>query len=99
MVAVLSAVAMSNVTPPGPAGAERLTVNVKVVVPASPSARETSSMERFGRGGAPHPAVLMTMSSIPTHSSLPVAFVVMTRSWTSDWLLTAAGSTTQTFVT
>ena len=39
---VVLAVAMSNVTPPAPAGAERLTVKVKVVVPALPSFCETS---------------------------------------------------------
>ena len=31
------------------------------------------------------------MSSTPTHSSLPVALLVMTRSWTSGWLSAAAG--------
>jgi hypothetical protein len=36
---------MSNVTPPGPAGLERLTVKVKVVVPALSSAFETSLTE------------------------------------------------------
>ncbi len=41
-VAVSSAVAMSKVTPPGPAGAPSDTVNVNVVVPALPSASETS---------------------------------------------------------
>ena len=39
------------------------------------------------------------MSSTPTHSSLPTAFVVMIRTWTSDWLFTAAGSVTLTGVT
>src|SRR5690242_14079088 len=40
---------MSNVTPPGPAGAERLTVKTKLVVPALPSFRETSFTVRLGR--------------------------------------------------
>src|SRR5262245_8478503 len=39
---------MSNVTPPAPAGLERLTLNVNVVVPALPSACETSLIERLG---------------------------------------------------
>lgn len=44
-VAVLSWVAMLNVTPPAGAGADRLTVNVAVVVPAFPSVTETSLIE------------------------------------------------------
>ena len=40
---------MSKVTPPGPAGAERLTVKVKVVVPALASFWETSVTVRLGR--------------------------------------------------
>jgi hypothetical protein len=45
VVAVLSAVAMSKVTPPGPAGAERLTVKKAVTVPASPSVTVSLSIE------------------------------------------------------
>jgi hypothetical protein len=37
---------MSKLTPPAPAAAERLTVNVKVVAPALPSLCETSLIER-----------------------------------------------------
>ena len=48
VVAVLSAVAMSNPTPPAPAGTLRLTVNEKVVVPALPSFCDTSLMESDG---------------------------------------------------
>src|SRR2546423_15399743 len=48
MVAVLSAVAMSKDTPPAGAGVERLTVNVKIVVPELPSFCETSFMESVG---------------------------------------------------
>jgi len=48
-VAVPLAVAMSNVTPPGPAVADRLTVKVAVVVPALPSTMSTSSMVSVGR--------------------------------------------------
>ena len=39
------------------------------------------------------------MSSTPTHSSLPVALLVMTRSWTTGWLSAAAGRLTLTGVT
>src|SRR5690349_12985168 len=39
---------MSKVTPPGPAGADRLTVKVKLVVPAFPSFSETSLIVRLG---------------------------------------------------
>ncbi|MCY1380391.1 hypothetical protein D9M69_682080 [compost metagenome] len=43
------AVAMSKVTPPGPAGSLRLTVKVKLVVPALPSDEVTSLMVSVGR--------------------------------------------------
>ena len=95
-VAVLSAVAMSKVTPPAPAGEERLTVKVKVVVPALPSFCETSLSERL----IPGITVPVTeMSSTPTHSSLPTAFDVITRTCTSGWLSAAAGSVALTDVT
>ena len=42
---------MSKVTPPAGAGADRLTVKVKVVVPALPSLSETSLIVRFGTAG------------------------------------------------
>ena len=48
-----SAVATSKVTPPGPAGAERLTTKLKVLVPASPSAWETSLTFTVGTGIPP----------------------------------------------
>ena len=48
-MAVPLAVAMSKVTPPGPAGVLRLTVNVALVVPALPSASVTSLMVSVGR--------------------------------------------------
>jgi hypothetical protein len=44
---------MSKATPPGPAGAERLTEKVNVVVPALVSAWETSVTVRLGRATAP----------------------------------------------
>src|SRR5215471_10163281 len=47
-IAVFSAVAISKVTPLAPAGAERLTVKVKVVVPELPSFMETSLTVRLG---------------------------------------------------
>ena len=43
------AVAMLKVTPPGPAGALRLTVKVKLVVPALPSLTVTSLIVRKPR--------------------------------------------------
>src|ERR1044071_9474109 len=49
-VAVLSAVAMSKLTPPGPAGDDRLTVKVKAVVPPLPSLALTSLIVRVGGG-------------------------------------------------
>src|SRR5688500_11269793 len=49
-MAVPSAVAISNVTPPADAGADRVTVKVNVVVPALPSLNETSLMLRNGSG-------------------------------------------------
>ena len=51
VVAVLSAVAMSKVTPPAPAGAESETVNVAVTVPEFPSVTVTSLIERAGTTG------------------------------------------------
>ena len=46
-------------------------------------------------GGTP----VTEMSSMPTHSSLPGASVVMTRIWTTAWLFAAEGSVTLTGVT
>ena len=48
MVAVPSAVAISNVTSAPCAGADKLTVNVAVVVPLFPSITVTSLIDRFG---------------------------------------------------
>src|SRR5262245_4503672 len=47
-VAVLSAVAISKVTPAAPAGGERFTTKLNDVVPAFPSLAETSVMVRLG---------------------------------------------------
>src|SRR3954454_14583480 len=67
---------MSNVTPPGPAGADRLTVNVKLVEPASPSLSETSLMVRF----TPATALgVSEQSSTARPSSAPVASVSLQR--------------------
>ncbi len=74
---MLSAVAMSNVTPPAPAGAERLTVKVKVVVPAFPSLRETSLTVSDGSPGTP--CGVIEKSSTPRPSSAPEAFVSVQR--------------------
>ena len=60
--AVPSAVAMSKVTPPAGAGAKRLTVNEKFVVPVSPSFWETSLSERLM--AVPPPCGVTEKSSI-----------------------------------
>ena len=52
--------------------------------------------------GAASPTIgvpVTEMSSMPTHSSLPTASVVMTRTLTIGWLFAAAGSVTLTGVT
>jgi hypothetical protein len=43
---------MSKVTPPTPAGSDRLTTKVKVIVPLLPSLSETSLMVRLDWAGA-----------------------------------------------
>src|SRR6058998_2781729 len=63
---------MSKVTPPGPAGVERLTVKVKLVVPAFPSLRETSLIVRLG--GTTDWGV-REKSSTASPSSAPAALV------------------------
>src|SRR4051794_26241040 len=68
---------MSNVTPPGPAGAERLTVKGKLVVPALPSFKETSLIVRLGRTTAP--LGVREKSSTARPSSAPVASVSFQR--------------------
>src|SRR5688572_31320143 len=64
---------MSKVTPPGPAGAVRLTVKVKLVVPALPSPRVTSLIDRPGVTGPP-PCGVRAKSSTARPSSAPLAF-------------------------
>src|SRR5437762_2738653 len=66
---------MSNVTPPASAGLERLTVNVKSLVPPLPSVNATSLMVRLGgalqslmaevelRGGVPELTVGVVKSA------------------------------------
>ena len=81
-----SAVAMSNVTPPASAGAERLTVNVNDVVPELPSFSDTSSIERLGtatefRGfGAPAvkslPLLSVSVAPLPARRSDVEALIV-----------------------
>src|SRR4029453_6999747 len=46
--------------------------------------------------GAWSAPLVIEMSSMPTHSSLPTALAVMIRTWTSGWLSTAAGNWTST---
>ena len=45
------AVVISKVTPPAPAGTDRLTVKVNAVVPALPSAADTSLTRNVGNAG------------------------------------------------
>ena len=55
-----------------------------------------------GAGGGAvqgEPKLATSMSSIPTHSSWPIAFVVITRTWTSGWSSAVAGSVARTGVT
>ena len=68
---------MSKVTPPGPAGAERLTVKVKVVVPALPSFSETSLIVRLG--SAATALGVSEKSSTARPSSAPVASISFQR--------------------
>src|SRR5215203_6882304 len=63
---------MSNVTPPGPAGAESVTLKVKVVVPLLPSICDTSLIERFGIGVPP--CGVKEKLSTASPSSAPEAF-------------------------
>ena len=70
-MAPLSCVAISKVTPPAPAGADKLTVNVNAVVPALPSFVETSLIVRLG-SAAPGLGV-SEKSSTARPSSAPVA--------------------------
>ena len=65
-------------------------------MPESPSA--TLPLPTLITGVEPTPAATTLMSSMPIHSSLPAAFVVMIRSSTSAWLSTAAGRVTDTGV-
>ena len=73
LLAVPSAVAMSNVPPPAEALCERLTVNVNVVVPAFPSFKETSLIMRFG--SVERPCGVTERSSTETPWSFPASFV------------------------
>src|SRR5689334_17912490 len=67
---------MSKVTPPAPVGAERLTVKVKLVVPAFPSFKETSLIVRLGRTTE---AGVSEKSSTARPSSAPLASVSFQR--------------------
>src|SRR2546423_12360347 len=68
---------MSKVTPPGPAGALRLTVKVNDVVPALPSFNDTSLIVKFGKATAP--LGVIEKSSTASPSSAPVASVSFQR--------------------
>ena len=69
---------MSKVTPPTGAGDERLTVKVKFVVPALPSFRETSLIDRLTP--APPPCGVTEKSSTARPWSAPEALVSVQRS-------------------
>src|SRR5581483_11897389 len=61
----------------GPAGAERLTVKVKLVVPALPSLSETSLIVRFGRttvgvGTNATPCIAVFVAAVASDVRLPV---------------------------
>ena len=67
---MLSAVAISNVTPLAPAGDDKLTVYVNAVVPVFPSNADTSLTARLL---PPVPVVVNEKSSIESPSSAPAA--------------------------
>src|SRR4051794_3489384 len=68
---------MPKLTPPGPAGSERLTTKVNTVVPELPSLRDTSLTDKVGRG-APVWGVI-EKSSTASPSSAPVASASLQR--------------------
>ncbi len=74
-MAVPLAVAMSKVTPPAGAGAERLTVKVKVVVPALPSFSETSLIVRLGAASS----LTIVPCPWPSVTVAPVTLVTLTK--------------------
>ena len=89
---------MSNVTPPTGAGDERLTVNMKLVVPASPSARETSLIERFTVTGPEHGAKVVEVLRGPGAAALKSVLLVSVSAQppaarNSDVVLEGAGAT------
>ena len=61
--------------PPVGAGAERLTVNVKVVVPALPSFNETSLIVRFGAASS----LTIVPCPWPSVTFAPVTLVTLTK--------------------
>src|SRR5829696_1086540 len=81
----LTSTGSSNVT-------ERFASRATSVAPSRGEVVWTAGASSIGDATTP-------MSSMPTHSSLPVAFVVMIRTWTTAWSLAAAGRTTSTGVT
>ena len=70
------------------------TVNAMSRVPASPSVVVASAIDSTPGCGAPAPLLVTRMSSIPTHSSLPAALVVMTRTCSVATPFAACGSVT-----
>jgi len=82
-----------------PSAFVRVTVKLNAVVPASPSSRSAVAAAIDSVSCATTVAEVTTMSSMPTHSSLPAALVVMMRTCTWAWLSAAAGRVTVTGVT
>ena len=74
-----------------------VTVTVKRDVPPIPT--ELGLAAPIPEGFVGPSALTIEMSSMPTHSSLPTASVVIIRTWTSGWLSAAAGKVALTGVT
>src|SRR6185369_3769952 len=66
-------------------------------VPGVTIALSVTLPPRTALGGADDEPVML-MSSMPIHSSLPTASVVMMRTWTTGWLFALAGSVADTGV-
>src|SRR5690606_38361241 len=70
---------MTKVTPPGPAGASSVTVKVKLVVPALPSASDTSPIDSPGASKENAPArVALPPGVVTATSTAPAAWAGVT---------------------
>ena len=73
--------------------------SITLPAPAATTDSPAGHVATIGRLTTPPSGVPVTERlSIPTHSSLPPALLVMTRSCSSGWLAAAAGSVTLTGV-